>query len=189
MKKSHYTTVIVLVLFVILFITESHAQSFKNLDESPHDISYYRENRVMPPIIKVTYGRPLLNREKAFGDQIPFNKVWRTGANEATEIKFYSDVVFGNQLIKAGTYVLITIPGEEEWEVILNKNLDVWGAFQYDPNADIVKIKVPVSKAERLEVFSIAFKRINDEIQMVLGWDSTRVKIPLKIKDIVVAKL
>ncbi len=190
MKKSTIIKIAITIYTIVLFSIEHNAQSFKQLDENPHDIAYYRESRATLPIVKVIYGRPTLKKEKAFGDQIPFNKVWRTGANEATEVKFFQDVVFGDQEVKAGTYVLITIPGEKEWEIILNKNLDVWGAFQYDPNANIVKIKVPVSKAERLEVFSIAFKRIiHNEIQMVLGWDSTRVKIPLKTKDIVVAKL
>ncbi|MGB5362745.1 MAG: DUF2911 domain-containing protein [Aureibaculum sp.] len=189
MKKSYNTTIIVLILFAILFISESSAQSFKKVDEIPLDISYYRTNRVSQPVVKVIYGRPTLKKKKAFGDQVPLNKLWRTGANEATEVKFYQDIMFGDQKIPAGTYVLLTIPGEKEWQIILNTKLDVWGAFQYDPDADIARIRVPVSKAERLEVFSIAFKRIKNEIQMVLGWDSTRVKIPLKIEDIVVAKL
>jgi len=191
MKKSTIIKIAISIYTIILFSIENNAQSFKNLDECPQDITYYRETRAMPPVVKVIYGRPTLKKEKAFGSQVPFNEVWRTGANEATEVTFFQDVIFGNEIIKAGSYVLVTIPGEKEWEVILNKNLDVWGAFQYDPKADIAKIKVPVNKAERLEVFSIAFKRIiHNEIQMVLGWDSTRVKIPLKIKDnIVVAKL
>lgn len=191
MKKSTIIKIAITIYTLLLFSIEHNAQNFKQLDENPHDISYYRESRATTPIVKVIYGRPTLKNEKAFGDQVPFNKIWRTGANEATEVTFFKDIMFGSQEVKAGTYVLVTIPGENEWEIILNKNLDVWGAFQYDATANIAKIKVPVSKAEKLEVFSIAFKRIiNNEIQMVLGWDSTRVKIPLKTKDdIVVAKL
>jgi len=190
MKKSTIIKIAITIYTIVLFSIEHNAQNFKKLDENPLDISYYRESRAMPPIIKVIYGRPTLKKEKAFGNQVPFDQLWRTGANEATEVKFYKDIMFGNKLVKAGTYVLVTIPGEKEWEIILNKKLDVWGAFQYDPQADIARIKIPVSKAERLEVFSIAFKRIiHNEIQMVLGWDSTRVKIPLKIREIVVAKL
>ena len=189
MKKSAYIKIAITICTITLFSITNNAQGFNNLDEIPQDISYYRENRVMPPIVKVIYGRPSLKKGQTFGEKIPLNKLWRTGANEATEIKFYQDVIFGDQFVKAGTYVLVTIPGEKEWEIILNKNLDVWGAFQYDPEADIAKIRVPVSKAERLKVFSIAFKRIKHEIHMVLGWDSTRVKIPFKIEEAVVAKL
>ncbi len=191
MKKATIIKIAITIYTILLFSIKHNAQSFKKLDDNPHDISYYRESRAMPPLVKVIYGRPTLKKEKAFGNQVPFNELWRTGANEATEVTFFQDIIFGDQLVKAGTYVLLTIPGEKEWEVILNKNLDVWGAFQYDPKANIATINVPVNKAERLQVFSIAFKRIiHNEIQMVLGWDSTRVKIPLKIKDnIVVARL
>jgi len=190
MKKKTIIKIAITIYTIALFSIQQNAQSFDDLDKIPQDITYFRESRVTPPMVKVIYGRPTLQKDIAFGKEVPFNKIWRTGANEATEIKFFQDVIFGDQFVKAGTYVLLTIPGEDEWEVILNKNLDVWGAFQYDPKADIAKIRVPVSKAERLDVFSIAFKRIiHNEIQMVLGWDSTRVKIPLKIKEIVVAKL
>jgi len=179
MKKSTYIKLIISVYVLLLSVVNISAQEFEDLDEAQHDIEYYRENRVTPPIVKVIYGRPILKKDKAFGDQVPFDKVWRTGANEATEVRFYNDVVFGNQLIKAGTYVLITIPGENEWEIILSSNLDVLGAFQYNPEADVARITVPVSKAEKLEIFSIGFKRKQNKVLMVLAWDSTRVKIPL----------
>lgn len=179
MKKTYNFTLIIVTVLLSLFVSESQAQNFKELDKVPHDISYYRENRVTPPLVKVLYGRPQKNGQEVFGNIIPFNKLWRTGANEATEIKFYKDVLFGETMVVAGTYVLLTIPGEKEWEIILNSRLDVIGAFQYNPSFDIAKIKVPVSSAETLESFSIAFKNSGENIQMVLGWDKTRVKIPL----------
>ena len=84
----------------------------------------------------------------------------------------------------AGTYVLYTIPGEKKWEVILSANLDVLGVFQYDSAFDVARITVPICKAEELETFSIAFQEGKQEnIQMVLGWDTTRVKIPLRITE------
>jgi len=184
MNKPNQIKLNILVCIILLSILKINAQEFKDLDEVQHDIEYYRENSVTPPIIKVVYGRPVLKKEKAFGDQVPFNKLWRTGANEATEVKFFQDVMFGNQVVKAGTYVLITIPGEKEWDIILNRNLDVFGAFQYNPEADVARIKVPVSKAEKLDFFSIGFKRIEKKILMVLGWDSTRIKIPLNFNEL-----
>ena len=127
------------------------------------------------------YGRPSITEgNEAFGTKVPFNEVWRTGANEATEIKIYKDVIFGNTPVKAGTYVLYSIPGEKEWELILNSNLDVLGAFQYDPVFNVAKIKVPVSKAENIAVFSIGFKEIEENnLQLVLAWGSTRIKAPI----------
>tara|TARA_R110002073_G_scaffold4213_2_gene28014 strand:+ start:722 stop:1294 length:573 start_codon:yes stop_codon:yes gene_type:complete len=183
MKKTTYIKIGIAIYTLVLFSLKSEAQGFKNLDEVPHDISYYRESRVSPPLVKVLYGRPNAANEQVFGNEVPFGEVWRTGANEATEIKLYEDVILGDTHVSAGTYVLITIPGEKEWEIILNSNLDVWGAFQYDPSADVAKIRVPVSKAENLEAFSIAFKKVESQILMVLGWGSTRVKVPLDFEE------
>jgi hypothetical protein len=182
MKISIYIKSVITIYTIFLFSMELQAQGFKMLDNVAHDISYYRENKVVPPLVKVIYGRPKSKENVIFGTKIPFGVLWRTGANEATEIKFYDDVVFGNRSVEAGTYTLVTIPGEEEWEIILSSNLDVWGAFQYDSKADVVRIKVPVSKAENLDVFSIAFKKIKNEVIMVLGWGSTRVKVPMKFE-------
>jgi len=172
-----------LACFILLFLsTTGFAQPFNEIDEIPHDISYYRESRITPPLVKVLYGRPSIEDKVIFGKHIPYGEVWRTGYNEATEVKFYKDVRFGDKKVAAGTYVLITIPGEKEWKVILNSQLDTWGAFQYDPLFNIAEITVPISKAEELETFSIAFKKKSEKIHMVLGWDTTRVRIPLKFK-------
>ena len=191
MIKTIYIKIIVVIYATLLFALNGNGQGFKNLDKDPHDIAYYRESNVSPPLVKVVYGRPSVeNKQEAFGNKIPFGELWRTGANEATEIKLYQDTVFNDIVVKAGTYVLLTIPGENEWEVILNSNLDVWGAFQYDPKANVARVKVPVSKAEQLQSFSIAFKKGDEQLNMVLGWGSTRVKVPMRIdKDNYVAKL
>jgi len=182
MKKSNHSIQIVFVLLVMFFTTSISAQSFHKLDKAPHDISYYRESMVTPPLVKVLYGRPSKEDAKVFGNTVAYNEIWRTGANEATEVKFYQDIVFGGVKVAAGTYVLYTIPGEKEWEVILSSNLDVLGAFQYDPIFDVARVKVSSSRAEELKVFSISFREHKEALQMVLGWDTTRVKIPLEVK-------
>ncbi len=175
------------ILFVLLLLPAftSFGQSFQNVDEVPHDIAYYRESRITKPLIKVLYGRPSVkDGQQVFGKKVPFNQLWRTGANEATEIKVYQDFLFGNIPVKAGTYVLYTIPGAQEWEIILSKNTDVFGAFQYDPIFDIAKIKVSVSKAEQLNTFSIAFKKAEENaVKMILGWGATRVNIPINFNE------
>lgn len=182
MSKKKYATLFT--FFVIcLFSVAGFAQPFNEADEVPHDISYYRETRITPPLVKVLYGRPSKEGKEVFGDLIPYGEVWRTGYNEATEIKFYKDVQFGGKKVAAGTYVLVTIPGEKAWKIILNSQLDTWGAFQYDPLFNVAEISVPVNEAEELETFSIAFKKKAEQIHMVLGWDSTRVKIPLRFKE------
>jgi hypothetical protein len=181
MNKPNIKLVITLVLIAILFVIESSAQGFKGLDKAPHDISYYRTSMISVPMVKVIYGRPQKNGKEVFGNTVAYDEIWRTGANEATEVKFYQDIVFGDVQVEAGTYVLYTIPGEREWEIILSSNLDVLGAFQYDPLFDVARIKVTSKKAEVLENFSINFKEKNENVQMVLGWDTTRVYIPITL--------
>ena len=182
MIKLYYSISISLLL-LNFFNVEIQAQGFIAADDIPHDISYYRQSKITPPLVKVLYGRPQKKDSVVFGNTIPFNKLWRTGANEATEIKFYKDVQFGNAKVKSGTYVLVTIPGKDKWEVILNSQTDVWGSFQYNPTFNVAKITVPVKKAEDLESFSISFCDRNNHLKMVLGWDTTRVNIPLKFKN------
>jgi len=181
MNRRYFSTVFSPILFLFI-ATSSFAQGYVELDEAPHDIAYYRESKISPPIIKVLYGRPKKQDEVVFGKEIPYDKIWRTGANEATEVKFYKDVQFGEMKVPAGTYVLLTIPHKDEWEIILNSQLDVWGAFQYNPSYDVAKMTVPVSKGEPLETFSIDFNEKQDNVQMVLGWDQTRVKVPLQFE-------
>ncbi len=181
MIKLYYSISIPLLLFFFL-TTETNAQGFVAVDDSPHDISYYRQSKITPPLVKVIYGRPQKDDSAVFGNIVPFDKLWRTGANEATEVKFYKDVQFGNTKIKAGTYVLVTIPGKNKWEVILNSQTDVWGSFQYNPTFNVAKITVPVKKAEELESFSISFCDDEEQLQMTLGWDDTRINIPLEFK-------
>src|SRR5271157_4863601 len=98
--------------------------------------------------ITVEYGRPYLKGRKMLGGHEPYGKVWRTGADEATTFTTNSDLMFGSLHVPAGTYALFTIPGENEWTVILNKVAKTWGAFDYDKNKaqDLGQIKVPVEK-------------------------------------------
>ena len=181
MKK--FDLKIILLFTVILFMRYAGiAQDFGSLDNSPHDIAYYRVNEITPPVIKVLYGRPQKNDRELFGSLVPYGKIWRVGANEATEIRFYQDVLFGDIDVKAGAYVLYAIPDLEKWTLILNSNLDVWGIKDYDKDQDVARVEAKVSKAEFLEAFSIGFKEKGKRVNMVLGWDTTRVTVPIKIK-------
>lgn len=176
-------------LIVLASFNRLNAQKFDILDKAPTDIAYLRKNGNTKPLVKVVYGRPSKEGETVFGDQIPFGEIWRTGSNEATEVKFYKDTKFGDKLVKAGTYILHTIPGEKEWTVILNTNTDTWGTFFYDETKDVARIKVPIKKIKELEVFSIDFRRNFKHTFMVLAWDSTQIDIPLETDDSILAKL
>ena len=166
-----------------MFLTKGlSAQCFSQLDRNPHDIVYYGMNELDLPPVKVVYGRPNTTDEKVFGTQVPYGKIWRTGSNEATEIRFYKDVVFGGKIVKAGTYVLYTVPNENTWTIILNNNTDSFGAFFYNPEDDIVKLEIQSTKGEMMENFSIGFQTQEYGSQMVLAWARTRVQIPLAQK-------
>jgi len=180
MKKSYLKTVFLFAL-VCTLNNSILAQEFKELDKSPHDIIYFRTNKISPPQIKILYGRPQKNHREIFGSLVPFEQVWRVGANEATEVKFYQDVLFGDKKVKAGDYVLYAIPGEKEWTLILNSNVDVWGSYGYEEKYDIARAKAKVSRAESLEAFSIGFKDKSKYVNMILGWDSTRVTLPITL--------
>ncbi len=178
-KFKIYKILFALTLIFLIHIN-INAQSFNPLDQSPHDIVYHRSSDNMAfPLVKVVYGRPQAKNKTVFGTQVPYGEIWRTGSNESTEIKFYQDVMFGNKYVKAGTYVLYTVPNENYWTIILNKKIDTFGAFLYNPDNDIAKIKVPSGNGEMIENFTIAFTTQNYGSLMVLAWANTRIKVPL----------
>lgn len=169
--------------------TEIFSQRFDQLDKAPVDIAYLRSDQKAEPMVKVVYSRPSRDKGEVFGNLVPYGEIWRTGANEATEITFYEDMLFGDKIVKSGTYVMHTIPGKKEWTIILNSNTDTWGAFFYDPDQDVVRIKVPASRDEPIDVFSIAFTKKIKDAYMVLAWDKTRVNIPLAEGSNLLAKI
>ncbi|HYF30686.1 MAG TPA: DUF2911 domain-containing protein [Chitinophagaceae bacterium] len=128
--------------------------------------------------VKVTYGRPYKKGREIFGGLEQYGKVWRTGADEATEITFEKDGTFGGQPVKAGTYTLFTIPEKNEWTIILNSQLGQWGAYEYEEHKakDVLKIKAPVKQlSEPVEQLTIRFESGN----MIIEWDTTQVAVPV----------
>ncbi|XCF06057.1 DUF2911 domain-containing protein [Tamlana crocina] len=176
MKQMKKVTTMFICVFALLLSGNAMAQKFAKLDKSPLDISYYRTSRSATPMAKVIYSRPQLNG-RDLSQLAPNGKVWRTGANEAAEIKFYQDTQFGGKTVKAGTYSLYTIPGEKEWTVILSNDTDVWGAYNYNESNDELRVTAPVTSGEPVEAFSIAF----DDNQMFLAWGTVRVAVPVSV--------
>ncbi len=182
-------------LFGLLFLAlaGANAQTFRGLDKSPMDMAYYPDDyahdRKFAPakigtdkaMIRVTYSRPAKAGREVFGKLVPYGKVWRVGANEAPEIKFYQDVTIGGKKLPAGTYALLTIPNEKEWTLIFSSDLDQWGAYSYNEALDLARVTAPVQKSETvLESFSIQFaKKDAKNAVMYLGWDTTVVAVPV----------
>ncbi|QMU66767.1 MAG: DUF2911 domain-containing protein [Flavobacteriaceae bacterium] len=165
----------IVVLLAISTSNEVNAQKFPGLDKSPADIVLH-SRRASEKILKIVYSRPQL-RGRSLDKLAPNDKIWRTGANEATQITFYEDVVFGGKNVKAGTYSLFTIPGEQEWTIILNSATNEWGAYSYKKDKDVVRIKAPVSKTDKtIEAFSMTVEKD----MLYLGWANTIVGVSLK---------
>jgi hypothetical protein len=134
--------------------------------------------------IEVVYSRPGIKNREIFGGLVSYGQVWRTGANAATKITFSTDVKLNGTDIPAGTYALFSIPGEDEWTIIINKGAAQWGAFQYDEKADVARFKAtPVGLAEQIETFTIEFNYIRDESAVMnLVWDHTVVPVNIEIE-------
>lgn len=178
MKNSTFITAIAFV-FMMLLSTNLQAQKFSGLDKSPLDVTMYpSSNKVPNKLVKVVYSRPQL-KDRKVSALAPNGKVWRTGANEATTITFYKDMKLGGKAVKAGEYSLFTIPGEKAWTIILNKDINVWGAYSYNEANDVIRVTAPVTADESLEAFSIAFEETEGNALMYLGWGTVRVAVPI----------
>ena len=177
MKKLFALSILMLAL---VFTTNSSAQKFSGLDKSPMDIAAFPSSyKISDKAVRLTYSRPQL-KGRSISELAPAGEVWRTGANEAAEITFYKDTNVGGTDVKAGTYSLFTIPGEGEWTVILNSNLNQWGAYSYDKGADVARVKAGTSAAEEsLDAFSMAFKEVDGGTHLVMAWGTTRVALPI----------
>jgi hypothetical protein len=173
----------VVAIIMLAAITEfSYAQKLPGLDSSPTDVAILRENgRGTAAVVKVVYGRPQKKGRTMLGGTEPYGTVWRTGANETTEIKLMKDVTFGDKLVKAGTYSLYSIPNKDEWTIIFNSKLDTWGAYEYEESKDVARIKVPASKPDaEVEAFTITFDGSKGTGNMILAWENSMVKVPVK---------
>lgn len=161
------------------------AQSFRKTDKSPLDMAYFPDNFAHDrkegekAILRVTYSRPFKNNRKVFGGIVKYDKVWRTGANEATEIKLYQDVEFAGKKLPAGTYAVFSIPGEKEWTIIFNSDLDYWGHYSYNESNDVLRVPANVTQGSQVvENFTIQFDGSGGSGVMYLAWDTTVVELP-----------
>ena len=115
-----------------------------------------------------------------FGTLIPYGEVWRTGANEATEIAFSKDVMIAGKSLKAGRYQLFTIPRADKWTILFNSRRDQWGAFGYDAKSDVLSVEVPRSSTETVaERLVITVESVPPSAGVSIAWDKTKVLIPV----------
>jgi len=161
---KHFLSIGLVILFILPGCTSDGRKS-------PHE-TVQTEN------IKVTYGRPYKKGREIFGGLEKFGRVWRTGADEATEISFGKDGQFGGQVVKAGTYTLYTIPERQEWTIILNQQTGQSGR-EYNKKRDLLRVQVPVKNLnEPIEQLTIRFESGN----MIIEWDRTQVAVPVEFR-------
>lgn len=180
--------VFILITFCFLAITSFGQTKFPPMDKSPMDMSYYpngypvqkMQGKVTEPLVaRVIYSRPQKNGRVVFGELIEYGRVWRLGANEATEIEFYQNVKVGATKLKKGKYTMYCVPYTDKWTIIFNKDLDAWGSFTYDIKKDVARIEVPTqTNTEILEAFAMAFEKSTAGINLIIGWDNVKVTMP-----------
>lgn len=131
--------------------------------------------------VELSYSRPSMKGRKIFGDLVPYGKVWRTGANNATTITFGEEVMVGGTKVAAGKYGLLTIPGASEWTVILSKQTDVTSPDSYKQDQDVVRVKAkPMSLPMPVETFMMVFDNIKaSSMDVVMLWDKTILSFPV----------
>ncbi|MGB3590859.1 MAG: DUF2911 domain-containing protein [Nonlabens sp.] len=140
---------------------------------SPLDVVIQRDDNGAA-VTRVIYSRPSKRSREIFGNLVPYKQVWRTGANEATEIEFYKDVKIQDQLIPAGTYSIYTIPYEDSWTFIINQATTQWGT-QYDQDLDVARFQIPTYPSpDTIESFSISLvENAGNKATLFMGWDDT----------------
>jgi hypothetical protein len=131
--------------------------------------------------ITIDYSRPSAKGRKIVGGVVPLNQVWRTGANEATTFTTPVDLTVGNAKVPAGTYTLYTLPSENGWKLIINKQTGQWGT-EYDQKQDLARVDMQSAKtAQPVEQFTISFqKKSEDAANLVMQWENTSVSVPMK---------
>ncbi|TAD92172.1 MAG: DUF2911 domain-containing protein [Bacteroidetes bacterium] len=131
--------------------------------------------------IELSYSRPSVKGRKIFGDVVPFGKVWRTGANQATTLTFSDEVSIGGVAIKPGKYGMITIPGATEWTFIITKDLNVTSPSAYKQENDVVRVKAPsYPMPMNVETFTLSFDDVtNTSISLAMIWEKTYVSFPI----------
>ncbi|WOD43998.1 DUF2911 domain-containing protein [Hwangdonia lutea] len=167
-------SIIALGLFAYTFITQR---------PSPKDSVKFELNDLE---LKVVYNRPSKRNREIFGALVPYNQVWRTGANEATTFETNKNLEVAGIPLATGKYTLWTVPKDSVWTVIFNSKQYPWGVTNemkpyWDPNYDVLNVDIPVTKLDTtVEQFTIAFDNSTDNLFLTMAWDDVKIAVPLK---------
>lgn len=198
MKSIRLNGALAATVALLLFGTDLASAQDLHPSRRPSPVGIARTH-VGDTYVKVTYGRPYMRGREIFGENageatylVPFGEIWRTGANEATEITFSEPVLIDGHRVDAGTYALFTIPSRDEWEVHFSPQLGLDGTAQfnpetaafepaYDPSMDVLTIDVPVHGLDDpIDQFTISFENTRSGDDLLLRWERTEVRIPIQ---------
>lgn len=163
--------------------------NYTNPDRSPMDMVYFPTDYPLlkmagktssPPLMRIIYSRPQKQGRPIFGGLVKYDTPWRLGANEATEIEFFSPATVQGKSVKPGRYILYCIPQETKWTLVLNSNLYSWGLEQ-NRQKDLMQFEVPVEKNNLvIEYFTIASEKKSDKgTEIIFLWDDIKAKLPV----------
>ena len=173
-------------LICLLFLFtgfNSFSQEAIKLRTSPLAIA---TSRYKDTYLKIIYSQPLKRGRKIFDNVVPYGQVWRTGANEATELTVTKEIIVNGTPLKAGTYSLFTIPEKDYWIIIINSELGLWGSYNYNSKLDVLRFQVTSQPLKDViyEPFTIVIDQKNDKAEVVLMWDTVKVSFPIQFIDI-----
>lgn len=175
---------IVIIVGLVVINTRSIGLWYTKL-ASPESVAIFQDEETL---ITVTYSQPSKNGRKIFGDLVPYGKVWRTGANEATVFETDTDLMISDQNLPKGNYSIYTIPGERDWRIIFNSAIGQWGVrnregdTSREEDKDVLVVTIPSTNTkEEIEKFNIKLEKSRDTISMILSWDKTSVVVPMAV--------
>ncbi|HTE30871.1 MAG TPA: DUF2911 domain-containing protein [Chryseolinea sp.] len=181
MKKFLIIAGIAVAALIVLVFATKFMMNKQEKSLSPEEQITFKDGELN---IQVFYNRPFKKGRTIFGGLVPYGKVWRTGANEATTIETNRDLSFDGKKLRKGKYSIWTIPDEETWTIIFNGEYGQWGIgpsgeANRDPHRDVLSTSVHAVQSQReFEQFTISFEKVGEEAEMVFIWDKTLVAVP-----------
>lgn len=179
--KLNYLIISVVMMLILSLSINMKAQNAKQ------EVRISPKAEVMQQVgltdIRIIYSRPGVKGRVIWGKLVPYDAVWRAGANEATKFIFSTDVYIEGKLLKKGSYSFFAIPGKNEWTLIFNKVADQWGAFEYNESQDALRIKVKPEKGNMQEWLAYTITKTSDTSAIIrLEWEKLRVPFKVEVK-------
>jgi hypothetical protein len=169
----------------LLFVSFFLCANFTIAQNGKQEVRISPKAEVMQTVgftdVSIVYSRPGVKGRTIWGKLVPYDAVWRAGANEATKITFTTDVTIEGKKLKKGSYSFFAIPGKNEWTIIFNKVADQWGAFEYNESEDALRVKVKTEKASWQEWLSYTINKVSNTSAVIrLEWE--KIKVPFKVE-------